>query len=331
MYAERRRELLNLILVVLIFGTLSSILTSFFFTVPSAASYFPWVVAVVLLVAVASTYTLVLIPAVVEAAIYANILIDVRTHQLYESRFAPPASQIAALLFRGLSQEDKGMSDELIQELDRSDNIPLALDFLEYLVFIAISGFDPFWASPRVQSFGRPTWSGRPLGEKLSYRPTSVLTLRKVNDQNDNKNSDGFPIIDISGQFQNNQIVTHFRGATKLDIIYQPTNWMVWVPKRVRLTIARDGNRTILFSDCYAKLTVTLSRAAVGMGLPYGVCNKESEYNEFNFSTSDFRLDFRFELRTIGRIASFLPVIDSYMNWSDKIMRNLVGAFVIKD
>lgn len=320
---------MNLILVVLIFGTLSGILTNFL-TEPPLGYHLSWIVGALLLIVAASSYTLVLIPQVVEAAIYTNILLDEKSHRVYESRYAPPASQIAALLFKALLQDDKDLAGELLHSLGLLDDRILALDLLEYLLFYALSGFDPFWASPRVQFFGRPSWSGQPLGEKFTYKPSSIL--RMIGKKDDRDTDTGVKIVGIADQFESNRIVGHFfRGATKLDSVFQPTNWMMWVPKRVKLAITRDTGRRIMLRDPYAQLTVTLSRAGTGIGLPYGIRNKETGYDEYGFSTSDFRLDFRFELRTIGRILSFLPMIDSYMNWSDKIKRKLVSAFALEE
>ena len=326
---------MNLILVVLIFGILSGILSGIlagYFAAPSVGGYLSWIAGALLFLAAASSYTLVLVPQVVEAAIYINILIDEKAHQIYESRYAPPASQIAALLFKPLLQEDKELAEGLIRDLGRSDPGALAMDLLEYLVFEAISAFDPFWASPRVETFGRPKWSGRALGEKLSYKPSSVLRMVGKKEGDGEKEIKAIKTIDMVDQFKPNRIVAHFfAGTTKLDYVYQPANWMIWVPKRMELTIARETARIIMLQDPYAQLTVTLSRASTGIGLPYGISNKESEYNEFNYSTSDFRLDFRFELRKLGRIFSFLPMIDSYLNWSDKIKRSLINNFALED
>jgi hypothetical protein len=143
--------------------------------------------------------------------------------------------------------------------------------------------------------------------------------------------SDVVDVIDIGNQFQDNKIVKHFLGTTKLDETFRPTHWMLCVPKGMTLAIKREPFRMVLIFDRCTKLTVTISRVGVGTGLPYGVRNRESQYVESDFFTADFRIDFQFEFRRIGRILSVLPRMDAYGNWADRILRDLVTSFALQD
>lgn len=277
-----------------------------------------------LLITVVATYTLILTPKVRQVAIYANLMVNRYSECIHFSASAPLAIQYAELLWKALAKDGSPLTGRILKNLHRSESDALSLDLIEYLVFLVVlSGFEVFWASGTIKSYGYPTWPSH-LGEVPRFRPSTIYVIFTKETEAGPKERQ-FEYKDIRPMIQGNQLVEHFLGDTSLERIYSPRNWLIFTPKGTQISIQRTGReRIIRLSNRYSTISLNIVKASVGAGLPYGIRIKEKEYDEKRFFTTDFRIDFK---ASFSRLLSLHPRMDDYYNWTHLILRKLVANF----
>jgi hypothetical protein len=340
--SQRRRELVNLVLVVLFMGLVSNILASYLSIEVFKMNIFGvsvaiWFAIVLCVLTVVATYFLILTPKVKQVAIYTNLMVkrDPRlpgalgAECIYSSDFAPLAIQRGELLWKALVKDVWSLADSLLENLHKSESDALSLDLIEYLVFeIVLSGFEAEWASGTIKSYGYPTFPIRGLGEVIRIQPSTIYSIEEKPAPKILAMLTGhtqFEYKSLRPVVEGNQLVEHFLGNTSLNYIHTPGNWWLFTPKGTQISVKREGReRIIKLSNCYATITLNIKKEGVGSGLPYGVRIKEKEYNSRSFFTTDFRIDFKAHF---SRWLLLHPKIDDYDNWTQLVFKKLVANF----
>jgi len=282
-----------------------------------------WLIVTLLLITAIVIYNLVLTPEVTQVRIYTNIMVNEVKNCIHLSPYAPWAIQWAELIWSALDKDGSPLAKQIIQRLHGSDSDALSLDLIEYLIFQVLSGFDIFWASGKMKSYGYPTWPRR-LGEITEYRPSTIYKFKKKHKE---EKHDDFETKDLHSVFEKNPIAKHFLGDTSLSTYQTPLNWLVFTPKGTEISIQRNTHiRTIRLSNWYCTINLAIRKESVGTGLPYGIRIKEKNYNEKEYFTTDFRIDVS---TSFSRWLSIHPRIDDYHNWKRLIFEKLVANFCL--
>ena len=126
---------------------------------------------------------------------------------------------------------------------------------------------------------------------------------------------------------KNNPIVEHFLGTTSLDRYSKPDNWFIFTPKGTQISIEyKRHSRIIHFSHRYFAISLSITKNSVSSGLPYGISIKEPNYNEAQFFSADFRLDFR---ASFSRLLLLHWRRDDYYNWVRFLRQKIVASFAL--
>jgi len=312
-------------------GLLSNILASYLSIGVSVA------ILALLLITVVATYTLILTPKVRQAAIYTYLMVErdarvpgaLGSKCVHFSVFAPLAIQRVELFWKALAKDGSPLAESILEGLHRSESDALSLDLIEYLVFLVVlSGFEPFWASGTIKSYGYPTWPYR-LGEVTGLRPSTIYSIEEIKPEPKIlarlRQFTQLEYRDLRPVTQGNQLMEHFLGNTSLEHIYSPRNWLLFTPKGTQISVQRTGRERILrLSNRYSTVSLSITKSAVGAGLPYGIRIKEKGYDEKRFFTTDFRIDFK---ASFSRLLSLHPRMDDYYNWTHLILTKLVANF----
>ncbi len=337
-----RRELINLVLVVLIVGLISDILAS------SLAVYIPaiifgipspyWLTLIIGIVTFGVIYTLILIPKTTHAIIYSNIMVDKGKKCVFASKYSAPSSQLSETLCNALKVDKSHLVNQIIEDLHNFKVNSLSFDLLEYLIIqYCLSGLELFWASKTIKSYGYPTHPSR-LGEISHYKPSSIYFLK--NDDSDTpfnlpeemslslKNAE-CEYKDLRPIIKGNKIMEHFMGKTSLNPIKTPKNLLLVLPKGSEITIDRkskENQRVIKVFNRYATIYLKITKDSIGLGLPYSVKIKEQNYQEERYFTTNFRIEISVSM---SRFFSIFPRIEHYYAWTNLIFKRLVANFAL--
>lgn len=187
--------------------------------------------------------------------------------------------------------------------------------------------FEPFWASSKIEYYGYPT-SPSHLGEESRFSDSMVYRIQKDEiEYGDLLKFKNIEFRNLQPILKDNQIVNHFLGKTSLDWVYKPDNWLVFTPKGTQISIEyKKHSRSICFSHRYFSIKLSLVKNSVATGLPYGISIKETNYDEKQFFTADYRLDFEVEF------SSWLLIHRrraDYYNWVRLLRQKLVASFAL--
>jgi len=293
-----------------------------------------WLILALLSITAISGYILVLTPEVTRAAIYTNIMVDDVGKCMHFSPHAPWAVQYAELLWKTLKKDGSPLAKNIIGNLKNAGSDSLTFDLIEHLIFQVLSGFEPFWASPKAKSYGYPSWPRR-LGEIAKFRPSTVYVFSKRQAEDLGMSRIFRRVLGIlkkDYEYKNfdrilhkNEITQHFLGSTSLEQVKSPENWLTFTPKGTDISIQyKEHERIIKLSNYYNTICLTLRKEAVGMGLPYGIRIREKNYDRRKYSSVDFRIDMQV---SFSRLLSIHPSIDDYHNWARLVLEKLVANF----
>jgi len=320
-FRQRRLEFLNLIFVVFVIGFLSNVLANYFGTEFIAANI-AWVMIISIAALALASYFLVLTPRSIHEVVYTNISIDHETNSIIAPVGAPSAAYWGKELFDDLRANDPALADKLLSSMDRFDEVRLSLDFLEYLVFLAIWNFDFFWGSTQAKTHGHPLmYSRRDLGLITKYYPSAIFIM-KEREQDDSTLS----VFDISNTTAENEII---QFSKKNSIVGHRglRDWIFVGPPSIQFKVNREKGeevtRVLEISDSLMKMSIGFHMCGTGVGLPSYVRDYDLS-NRYRYSTKDFRIDFDV---SFDRLRSMLPRMDSYLNFAEKTLQDLVTAF----
>ncbi len=326
--SKRQKELIQLIVVVILIGLISNIVASYL----AAFNFFGvsvglWLIPILISLTLVSVYMILYPKETTKTAIYTNLMVDKIKNCMHLSPYSPFGVQYAELFWKALEQDKSKYADEILIKLHNSDGDKLEFDFVECVVFLILSGFEPFWASSKIEYYGYPT-SPRRLGEENRFSASTVYRIQKDEvEHEDMLNFKNIEFRNLQPILENNQIVKHFLGSTSLDWVYKPDNWSIFTPKGTQISIEyKKYSRIIHFSHRYFTISLSITKNSVASGLPYGISIKEPNYSEKQFFTTDFRMDFQ---------ASFSSLLlihwrrDDYYNWVRLLRQKLVASFAL--
>lgn len=280
-----------------------------------------WLILASLAFTTIASYLLILTPEVKQAAIYTNVMVNRNNRCVHYSEFAPLAIQYAEKLWKALEKDKPSLAKQVLENLHNSGSDALSLDLIEYLIFLILSGFDLFWASGKLKSYGYPTFPSH-LGDIPRYQPSTIYTTKEIKEEPEEEQFEYKNLVPV---VEENRFIQHFLGKTSLDRIYTPGNWLLFTPKGTRISVNRTGHKRIIkLSNCYSTISIDITKSSVGTGLPYGIRIKEKSYDEKRFFTTDFRIDHK---ATFSRLLSIHPKIDDHHNWANLVFRKLVANF----
>lgn len=293
--SRKQKELIELVVVVILIGLISSIVSSYLSTfyfkgLPIGLLFIP----VLALLTIVPVYLIIYPKQTVKTAIYTNFMVDRSNECMHRSPYAPFSVQYAELYWAALKQDKSQKAKDILTNLHDSNGSKLDFDFVESLLFLTLSGFEPYWASSVIEYYGYPTsiFSGQ-LGEETDYSDSTIYRFQKEATQKDDLlNFKNLKFENLNELLKDNEIISHFLGKTSLMYVYKPNNWLIFAPKGTKIsTESKNFSRIIHFTHRYYKANISIQKNYVATGLPYGVRIKEKDYNEQNYFTSDFRLD----------------------------------------
>jgi len=326
--SRRLKELIQLIVVVILIGLISNIVASYLATFSLfSVSVGLWLIPILVLLTLVSVYLILYPEEVTKTAIYTNLMVDRIKNCLHLSRYSPFGVQYAELLWKALKQDRSKFADEVLTKLHDSDSDELQFDFVEYVVFLILVGFEPFWASSKIEYYGYSTYPNN-LGEEIRLSASNIYRFQKdeieygkILDFKDVEFKNLQPIL------KNNQIINHFLGTTSLNWVYRPSNWLIFAPRGIQISIEhKRHSRTIKFSHRYVTVSISITKHSVSTGLPYGISTKEPDYDEKQFFTTDFRMDFQ---ASFSRLLVIHWRRDDYYNWVRLWRRKLVANLAL--
>lgn len=279
---------------------------------------------------------LILNPKKTKVIVYSSMMVDKVKKAVFASRFSTLSNQLSKDLFDALKTDQSPLANQLIEDLHDQKKHTLAFDLLEYLIFVyCLSGFDVFWASKTIKSYGYPNYPRR-LGEICYYLPSSVYSLKKI--EFDSSANFLKKIItsltggdcdykDLKPILEGNKIMEHFMGETSLNQIETPHNFLLVLPKGSEISIDRDSmetQRIIKISNRYATINFKIIKFGTSLGLPHPVKIKEKDYDEHRYSTTNFTIEVSV---STSKLFSILPRIEHYYAWTNRIIKKLVANF----
>ena len=217
-------------------------------------------------------------------------------------------------------------------KLHNTNGDKLTFDFAEYLIFLTLSSFEPFWAANRIEYYGYPTFPHK-LGEENRFSPSTLYRVQNTEIEYDDVIS--LKLVqckNLRTVLKDNFFVQHFLGKTTLSFVYKPDNWMIFTPKGTQISItSRNFSREIKFNLVrfhheFFSITLSIANNGVSKGLPYGISTKEQNYNDEHFFTTDYRIDYQ---------AIFSPILllywkrDDYYNWAQLIRQKIIANFAL--
>jgi hypothetical protein len=237
-----------------------------------------------------------------------------------------------------LYKDNPALGKKLISDLHGTKEKELTLDFIEFLIFLCLSGFEPFWASDTIEYYGYPTMSNI-IGENPRFHLSTVYSLKEIegtygikdfiksifNSKEDEIDNTEYKNLDKI--VEKNKISQIFLGTTSLDYIFTPSNWLIFTPKGTTISIKYAKYlRTIILKNPFATIDIAFRENGGGKGLPYGIYKREDKYDPEQFFTADFRIDFS---ASFSRLLPFHPNNKDYYNWVDLIRRTLIANFAL--
>lgn len=326
--SKRQKELIQLIVVVILIGLISNIVASYLATFNfSGVSVGLWLIPILILLTFVSVYAILYPKETTKTAVYTNLMVDRIKNCMHLSPYSPFGVQYAELFWEALKQDKFQYADEILRKLHNSDSDKLEFDFVECVVFLILSGFEPFWASSQIEYYGYPT-SPSHLGEENRFSDSTVYRFQKDEiKQGSMLNFKNIEFRNLQPKLKNNQIVNHFLGSTSLDRIYKPDNWLIFTPKGTQISIEyKNHSRIIHFSHRYFTISLSITKNSVATGLPYGIRIKEPNYNKKQFFTADFRMDFQ---ASFSRLLLIHWRRADYYNWVRLLRQKLVANFAL--
>jgi len=326
--SKRQKELTQLVVVVILIGLVSNIIASYLATFTFfGVSVGLWLFPILILLTLVSVYTILYPKETTKTAIYTNLMIDRINNCMHLSPYSPFGVQYAELFWKTLEQDKSKYAGEILIKLHKSDGDKLEFDFVECVVFLILSGFEPFWASSKIENYGYPTHPSH-LGEETRFSASTVYRFQKDAIEHESMlNLKDIEFKNLQPKLKNNQIVNHFSGNTSLDRVFKPDNWLIFTPKGTQISVEyKNTSRVIHFSHRYFALSLSIRKNSVATGLPYGIKIKESKYSEEQFFTTDFRMDFQ------ASFSRWLLVHwrrDNYYNWVRFLKQKLVANFAL--
>ncbi len=327
--SKRKKELIQLIVVVILIGLVSNIIASYLATFTFfGASVGLWLIPILILLTLVSVSTILYPKETTKTAIYTNLAVDRINNCMHLSPYSPFGVQYAELFWKALEQDKSKYADEILIKLHNSDRDKLEFDFVECVVFLILSGFEPFWASGKIENYGYPTNPLRDLGEETRVSASTVYRFQKDDIEHESMlNLKDIEFRNLQPKLKNNQIVNHFLGSTSLDEVYKPDNWFLFTPKGTQISVEyKNYSRIIHFSHRYFTISLSMKKNSVARGLPYGIRIKEPKYDEEQFFTTDFRMDFQ---ASFSRWLLMHWRRDDYYNWVRLLKRKLVANFAL--
>jgi len=324
--SRRQKELIQLIIVVILIGLVSNIVASYLATFDFlGVSVGLWLIPALILLTLFSVYTILYPKETTKIAIYTNLMVDRIKNTMHLSPYSPFGVQYSELFWKALEQDKSQYANEILTKLHNSDSDKLEFDFVECVVFLILSGFEPLWASSKIEYYSYPTHLSH-LGEENRFSAPTVYRFQK--DEIEHGNILNFKSIEfrnLQPKLNDNQIVNHFLGSTCLDRIYKPDNWLIFTPKGTQISIEyKKYSRVIHFLHHYFTVSLSIVKNSVGTGLPYCIRIKEPNYSEKQFFTTDFRMDFQ---ASFSRLLLIHWRRDDYYNWVRLLRQKLVANF----
>jgi hypothetical protein len=312
------------ILIGLVSNIIATWLSTFtFYGIPVGA----WLIPILIVLTLFSVYTILYPKETTKTAIYTNLMVNRFSGHMHLSRFSPFGVQYAVNFWRALEQDKSKYADELLDKLCTSDCDNLQFDFVEYVVFFILSGFEPLWASGKVEYYGYSTWPTQ-LGEETRLSPSTVYRFQQKEIEHDDfLNFKDIEFRNLRPMLENNKIATHFLGSTSLKFTFKPDNWLVFTPKGTQISVEHEKLTHIIhFSHRYFSINLYITKNSTGIGLPYGIRIKEENYNEALFFTADFRIDFE---AIFSRWLILHWRRDDYYNWVRLLKEKLIANFAL--
>jgi hypothetical protein len=314
--------------VVILIGLVSNIVASYlatftFFNVSVGI----WLIPILVLLTLVSVYMILYPKETTKTAIYTNLAVDRVNNCMHFSPYSPFGVQYAELFWKALKQDKSKCANEILEKLHNTDGDKLEFDFVETVVFLILSGFEPFWASSKIEYYGYPTYPDH-LGEETRFSASTVYRFQKDDIEHESTlNLKDIEFRNLQPKLKNNQIVNNFLWSTSLDSIYKPDNWLIFAPKGTQISVEyKNHSRIIHFSHRYFAVSLSMTKNSVGTGLPYAISIKEPKYSKEQFFTTDFRMDFRV---SFSRWLLIHWRRDDYYNWVRFLKQKLVANFAL--
>jgi len=328
--SRKRKEFLEFFLVVLILGIVTNLISDTISVYLNKTFLYIslkyWLLFCLLVSTVVIIYKLILPETKINALVYTSLMVDEKNKTLYHSHYAPWAIRFASsTIWPALEKDNFEYKMDLIKT-NKNSSIPL--DFLEHLIFQVLSGFEPFWLSKKIKTYG---YTSRILYDDidrkpLAERPSTIYSF-KIHDDKDLSAEYKRFVRDVylMDLMKENKITMHLLKSS-LEHVSSPNNWIIMMPMDTSIKVNRErpDYRQIRFINRFVTVDISLSSTGGGIGLPYGIIKHVENYDRSQYSHDDFKIEISV---SFSRLLLLSNKMKYYETWIELMMDKIGFSF----